>query len=134
MSIAERFPTHARRRLDQLPSEVAALVRTIVDKTDGVLARHSRLIGAYLKGQVYNAAVVISNDPLRIWHTALAEVLRVAGDAISREIPRFFSEVKRWPERRAESAYQRQLARLGLNAMLGHQRWWVSARDASHRS
>lgn len=131
---AERFLAHARRRLDQLPSEVATLVHTIVDKTDGVLARHSRLIGAYLKGQIYNAAVIISNDPLRIWQTTLAEVIGVAGDAISREIPGFFSEVKLWPERRAESAYQRQLVRVGLNSMLDLQRWWESARDASQRS
>jgi hypothetical protein len=131
---AERFLAHARRRLDQLPSEVATLVHTIVDKTDGVLARHSRLIGAYLKGQTYNAAVVISNDPLRIWQTTLAEVIGVAGDSIAREISGFFSEVKLWPERREESAYQRQLVRVGLNAMLGLQRWWESARDPSQRS
>lgn len=131
---AERFLAHARRRLDQLPSEVATLVRTIVDKTDVTLPRHSRLIGAYLKGQIYNAAVVISNDPLRVWQTGLAEVVGVAGDSISLEIPRFFSEVKLWPERRAESDYQRQLVRVGLSSMLGLQRWWESTRDASQRS
>jgi len=63
----------------------------MVDKPDHSLWRQSRLLGVYLKGQAYNAAVVITEDPLRVWRAKIDEVTPLLDPIGSPAIAGFFS-------------------------------------------
>ncbi len=127
-----RYVSSSRARLDQVAAELASMVRSMVDKPDRALARQARLFGAYLKGQIYNAAVVITGDPLRIWRGRLDEVIQLLEPVGSPAIGRFFSGVRSWPERRGEVEYHRMLIRDGLQAMSDLAAWWAAAKEGSH--
>lgn len=123
-----RYMSSSRTRLDDVAPERASLVRSIVDKPDRVLGRHARLVGVYLKGQVYNAAVVITGDPLRVWQSRLDAVIPLLEPVGSPAIRAFFSGVRSWTERRGEPQYHRALIHDGLQAMGDLAAWWAAAK------
>ncbi len=127
-----RFIAHASRRLDQLPGEISTLVRTIVDKPDRSLERLSRLLGVYLKGQIYNAAVVITGDPLRVWQSRLDEVIPLLEPVASPALRAFFSGVRSWTESRGDPEYHRTLIHDGLQAMSDLAAWWAAAKERAN--
>lgn len=126
-----RLIENARWRLDQIAGELSSFVRSMVDKPNRALGRLSRSLGAYLKGQIYNAAVVIAGDPLRVWRSGLDEVIPVLNPVGSPAIQTFFSEVRSWPQRRDQLDYHRVLLHQGLRAMGDLAAWWDATRDAS---
>lgn len=126
-----RYVSSSRSRLDQVEAELASMVRSVVDKTDRALARQVRLFGAYLKGQIYNAAVVITGDPLRVWQSGLDEVVPLLEPARSSAIRTFFSEIRSWPERRGDIGYHKALVQAGLQAMSDLAAWWAAEKERS---
>lgn len=128
-----RYISSSRARLDEVKAELGSMVRSMVDKPDRALARQVRLFGAYLKGQIYNAAVVITGDPLRVWRGKLDEVVPLLESVGSPAIGMFFSEIRSWPERRGSTEYHKMLIRNGLQAMIDLAAWWAAAKEDSNR-
>lgn len=123
----EALYADATRRLDEIPSNLGQLVRSVVDKPDHELQRQSRLIGIFLKGAVYNAAVVIDRDALNVWRRALLDVLPGLEPVGSAAVNAFFSGIQNWPQRRGDVRYHRMLVHDGLQALADLASWWTRA-------
>jgi hypothetical protein len=78
---ATPYLQQAEAGLRALPRWAASVVRSFVDKPDRALPRHVRLAGAYLKGALYDAAIVLTRDPGPVLTARLPELVALVGPA-----------------------------------------------------
>lgn len=104
----------AAANLRRLPEHIATLNRSFSDKADAHAPRIVRLAGAYLKGGLYDAASLITNDPATALSRRLADLVALVGPVVGNEtdLRAYYDLARRWRDLRSRPDE--------LRAMYGH--------------
>ncbi|HET8568935.1 MAG TPA: hypothetical protein VFM93_08120 [Candidatus Limnocylindria bacterium] len=96
-----------------------SLVRSFVDKPDRSVARYVRLLGTYLAGKTFSAAVLLSGDPERVHASRRAALIHVVGEALGneRELVIFDALAREWREVREKPEQARAMFAAGMSAL-----------------
>lgn len=109
----------AAQNLHGYSSWVDTLLGRIVDKPDHQLADSVRLAGTIMKAGLYEAAIVLGDDPIAVWNSSLQEILDTVEPQIFDDQPasRYYQRAWNWREVRADGAVLRPMLFNALTAL-----------------
>jgi len=122
---AAPYLQRAEAGLRALPRWAASVVRSFVDKPDRALPRHVRLAGAYLKGALYDAGIVLTGDPGQVLTARLPHLVALVGPATQTAdvLEAFYTGARSWLEVRADPAALRAMFGWAMTALEGITAW-----------
>ena len=111
--------TQAANNLHGYSRWVETLLGRIVDKPDHQLADSVRLAGTIMKAALYEAAIVLGDDPVSVWNSSLQEVQQVVEPRVfnDRHASRYYQRAWEWREVRTDGALLRPMLADALSTL-----------------
>lgn len=109
----------ARANLARLPEHVATMNRGFWDKPDPSAGRFARLAGVYLKGALYDAGKLITNEPAWVLSLPRDELIALVGPVVGneREVRAYYDRALEWHEVRERPERLREMYGLAMAAL-----------------
>jgi hypothetical protein len=115
----DQFRTSAAQNLRGNGRWVDTLLGRIVDKPDQQLADSVRLAGTIMKAGLYEAAVVLGDDPITVWNSSLQEILQTVEPRVFDDQPasRYYRQAWNWRDVRSDGPSLRAMLSDALTAL-----------------
>lgn len=123
----EGFYSKVDLSLHRISGYISYLLERFTDKPNRRLAEIVRLTGAILKATLYNAASLLEEDPLSVWHMPVWEVLSRWENELCPEghLSNFFNGVREeWKRVIEDPDFARSLFREGIESLRALERWF----------
>ncbi|HEY6738836.1 MAG TPA: hypothetical protein VI076_08290 [Actinopolymorphaceae bacterium] len=118
----------ARTHLDNLERTIAEILADVV-VPDAALPTVVRRVYRAARPYAYDAAVVLTSTPFRVWASELGAVAPVVESCGMEDLVAFLEDVTDWPRRHHDPLWLRARLDQGVRGLYGVASWWSGSRE-----